>query len=276
MTRVSEFAPAKVNLTLHVIGKRADGYHLLDSLVGFAAGIGDWVTVKTAPKTTLNVTGPFAADVPLGPENLVLKAAALMGAAVEITLEKNLPAASGIGGGSADAAATLRALSKLSGAPVPDVKDLLRLGADVPVCMQSGVLRMEGIGEVLTLAFGDLEWPMVLVNPRISVPTGQVFSGLEKVDNPPMPRELYDPAYFEFPEWLGRQRNDLQAAACSVAPDINTALDVILSETGCRIARMSGSGATCFGLFDTHEQARDAAGLIADRYPGWWVKATDP
>lgn len=276
MTTVKEFAPAKVNLTLHITGKRSDGYHSLDSLVGFAAGIGDQITVNKAPATALDVTGPFAAGVPTGPENLVLKAAALLDAPAHITLEKNLPPASGIGGGSADAAATLRALSRLYDVALPRPAAVLALGADVPVCLHTGVVRMGGIGDNIKPAFGPLQWPMVLVNPGVEVPTGAVFAGLRTTDNPPMPDELYDPAYFEFPEWLGRQRNDLEAPARGQAPVIGAVIDEILSETGCRFARMSGSGATCFGLFDTTEQAAEAAVAITARRPTWWAKASVP
>lgn len=276
MTRVKEFAPAKVNLTLHITGKRPDGYHLLDSLVAFAAGVGDWITVEPAENTSLVVTGPFAASVPTGANNLVLKAAALMGVHAAITLEKNLPPASGIGGGSADAAATLRALAGAHEVPLPDPAAVLSLGADVPVCMETDVVRMSGIGEKITPAFGPLAWPLLLVNPGVEVSTAKVFAGLETPDNPPMATELYDPAYFEFPEWLGRQRNDLEGPARAVAPVIGQVIDAILDETGCRFARMSGSGATCFGVFDTQDQANDAAHAIGARYPDWWVQATRP
>lgn len=270
---VEVFAPAKVNLTLHVTGRRADGYHLLDSLVAFPA-IGDVIRVEKAEKTTLTVIGPFAGAVPTGPDNLVLKAAALMDAPAAITLEKTLPPASGIGGGSADAAATLRALAALYDLALPDTEALLRLGADVPVCMETGTVRMRGIGEELDPVAGPLEWPMVLVNPLTEVPTAEVFRRLASPDNPPMPDEIYDPAFFEFPDWLGRQRNDLEAPAREVAPVIGDVIEAILAETGCRFARMSGSGATCFGLFDHGPDAVEAARVIAEAHPGWWVVST--
>ena len=274
MTRVEEFAPAKVNQTLHITGKRADGYHLLDSLVAFAAGVGDRVSVEPAENTSLVVTGPFAASVPAGADNLVLRAASLMGASAAITLEKNLPPASGIGGGSADAAATVRALARAHDVPLPDTAALISLGADVPVCMETGVVRMAGIGDKITPAFGPLAWPLLLVNPGVEVSTAKIFAGLTTPDNPPMGADLYDPAYFEFPEWLGRQRNDLEGPARAEAPVIGEVIDAILEETGCRFARMSGSGATCFGVFDTQDQAEDAAQAISARYPTWWARAT--
>jgi len=266
-------APAKVNLTLHITGRRDDGYHTLDSLVAFAR-VGDVVRVERADETRLTVTGPFAAGVPAGPENLVLRAAALLDAPAAITLEKNLPPASGVGGGSADAAATLRALAALYGCEVPGTAALLGLGADVPVCMARGVVRMRGIGEVVEPAFAPLQWPMILVNPGVEVPTGEVFRRLACPDNPPMPGELYDPKFFEFPDWLGRQRNDLEAPAREIAPVIGEVIEAILAETGCRFARMSGSGATCYGLFDEAADAEAAAAAIGEAHPGWWVAAT--
>lgn len=270
---VEVFAPAKINLTLHITGKRADGYHLLDSLVAFA-GVGDTVRAEKADRTSLRITGPFAEGVPSGDDNLVLRAAALLDAPAAITLEKRLPPASGIGGGSADAAATVRALSELYDLPRPSVADLVSLGADVPVCMESGVVRMRGIGERVEPVFGPLEWPLVLVNPGVPVPTGEVFARLATPDNAPMEDELYDPAFFEFPDWLGRQRNDLQPAALDIAPAIGDALEALLAETGCRFARMSGSGATCFGIFDTEADAEEAARAIGAAHPEWWTAAT--
>jgi 4-diphosphocytidyl-2-C-methyl-D-erythritol kinase len=269
---VEAFAPAKINLTLHVTGRRADGYHLLDSLVGFAA-VGDRITVAAARETSLTVTGPFAADVPQGSDNLVLKAAALMEGPAKITLDKMLPVASGIGGGSADAAATLRALAKLSGQPLPPTEDVLSLGADVPVCLAGGLVRMQGIGERLTPCAPSLRWPMVLVNPGVALSTGSVFGALHRVDNPPMADEIFDEAYEEFPDWLATQRNDLEVAAMGLAPVIADVLEAVRAEPGCRMARMSGSGATVFGLFDTADQAREAACALEAAHGDWWVKA---
>ena len=272
MATVEVFAPAKINLTLHVTGQRPDGYHLLDSYVCFA-GIGDRLTVRMAQETTLKVTGPFAKDVPVGPDNLVLRAAALLGVTAALVLEKNLPVAAGIGGGSADAAATLEALTDLYNVPMPSRDDVLTLGADVPVCLMGGQVRMRGIGEDLAqLNSGRMSRPTVLVNPGVSLSTPEVFRRLGQKTNPPMPEEVLEEIYNEFPDWLGHQRNDLEGPAISVAPVIADVLDALRAEPGCRIARMSGSGATCFAIFDEDEQAASAVRSIRAARPDWWAE----
>ena len=271
MTAIEVFAPAKINLTLHVTGQREDGYHLLDSYVCFA-GIGDRLTVEKADTMTLAVTGPFAKGVPTGPENLVCRAAALLGLNARITLEKNLPAAAGIGGGSADAAATIHALTDLYNVPLPDPRQVLTLGADVPVCLMGGQVRMRGIGdELMPITSGRMSWPTVLVNPGVSVPTPDVFRGLVSKVNPPMPDDILEDIYNEFPDWLGHQRNDLEAPAIAIAPVISDVLDAHRAEPGCRIARMSGSGATCFAIFDEDDQAKEAVRAIRAAHPAWWA-----
>ena len=262
------FAPAKINLTLHVTGQRADGYHLLDSLVVFA-DIADRITAERAPSTSLRVTGPFANAVPTGPENLVLRAAALMDAPAAITLEKHLPAAAGIGGGSSDAAATLRALSALSGTPLPP--DLgLSLGADVPVCTLARAATMRGIGEEIAPLEGLPPLPAVLVNPRVEVPTPSVFRTLRSKANPPMESIPQDTDFHAFCDWLATQRNDLEPPARSLAPEIDTVLAAL---SDAHLARMSGSGATCFGLYPDPAAAEAAAARIRTAQPGWWVAA---
>lgn len=272
MTAVDVFAPAKINLTLHVTGQRGDGYHLLDSYVCFA-GIGDRLTVETADTTSLTVTGPFAKGVPTGPENLVCRAAALLGVTARITLEKNLPAAAGIGGGSADAAATLKALADLYGIPLPERDRVLTLGADVPVCLTGGQVRMMGIGDDLApITSAPMGWPTVLVNPGVSVSTPEVFRRLASKTNAPMPDALLEDTYNDFPDWLGHQRNDLEAPAIQLAPVIADVLDALRAEPGCRIARMSGSGATCFAIFDELDQAAAAVDAIRAVHPDWWAE----
>ncbi len=252
------FAPAKVNLTLHVTGQRDDGYHLLDSLVVFA-DIGDRLWFKSAPQMQIEVTGPFADGVPTDRRNLVWQAAELAGWTGHITLEKNLPHGAGIGGGSSDAAAVLRAFGGADHA--------LDLGADVPVCLKHTPQRMRGIGEVLESVETLPELEIVLVNPRVVVPTGTVFSGLRSKQNEPMGDVLRSfgdaPA---FCEWLASQRNDLEAPAREVAPEVRAALAAL---DGALLARMSGSGATCFGLYTAGAAA--AAARIAQAHPDWWV-----
>ena len=268
------FAPAKVNLTLHVTGRRADGYHLLDSLVVFA-GIGDRITAE-AGSDGLRVTGPRGAGVPEGPENLVLRAAALFDppVAAALTLDKHLPAASGIGGGSADAAATLAALAQLSGRPLPPAAAVLRLGADVPVCLAGRPARMRGIGGDLSPVPALPSGWLVLANPGVAVPTPEVFRRLERRDHPPMPDPLpHSRDTADLAAWLAAQRNDLEAPARSIAPVIGAVLARLAATRGCALARMSGSGATCFGLYADEAEARSAADAIAAEQPGWWLAA---
>ncbi len=268
-------APAKLNLALHVTGQRADGYHLLDSLVVFA-GIGDRVRAAPARTRSLEIAGPEAEGLSAGEDNLVLRAARAFGAGsgAKITLEKNLPVASGIGGGSADAAATLRALAQLWGVALPGAAAVLALGADVPVCLAGRPARMSGIGEALArvpLLPGGLA--VVLVNPRVVVPTPAVFRTLARKDNPAMeamPDKFTDAAALA--GWLARQRNDLEAPAIATAPVISEVLDRIAA-TGPLLARMSGSGATTFGLFATLAAAKEAAARLTAEKPGWWVCA---
>lgn len=278
MTTVEVFAPAKINLTLHITGQREDGYHLLDSLVCFA-DVGDMVRVSRSNSQRLTVVGPHARDVPRSDDNLVLKAARLFDDAVDITLKKTLPVSSGIGGGSTDAAATLKAISSLLNVPLPDLAAQLSLGADVPVCVMGGLVRMRGIGELLEpLDTGFLGWPLVLVNPGVPVSTPDVFRHLPRKDNTPMddPYELGPvPNHMdEFVCWLARQRNDLEAPAREIVPVISDVLAELEQRKGCCLARMSGSGATCFGLFADDADALSAAEEIGRAYPGWWVASS--
>lgn len=274
MTAVEAFAPAKINLTLHVTGQRDDGYHLIDSLVAFA-DVGDTVTVRPSDRLQLICDGPFGDRLPAGEDNLVVQAARLLdpNGTAEITLTKRLPPASGIGGGSADAAAALRALSQLWGLPLPAVDEVAALGADVPVCLRSGFTRMRGIGETLDLLGPTPGFGLVLVNPGVEVSTPAVFKALAQKDNPPMDGAGDATASWEdWIAWLTDQRNDLEAPAISLAPVIGTILEELRALSGCRLARMSGSGATCFALFDPG--ATVDASAIAQQHPDWWVTET--
>lgn len=287
MTTVEVFAPAKINLTLHITGRRDDGYHELDSLVTFAT-VGDHLKLTEAGVFSLTVEGPQAEGVPADMDNLALKAAQMAGAGREaaITLTKNLPSSSGIGGGSADAAAAWRGMLVL-GEPgdtqadtqylMPDItletqaRALAKLGADVPMCMASKPLRAQGIGDRLTFhALPPLY--AVLVNPRVPVSTPEVFSALASKANPAMPEALPD---FEgagsLIAWLKTQRNDLEAPAIRIAPQIGEVLDRLASLKNLGLARMSGSGATCFALFDTEADAKAGAIELFDGRPDWWV-----
>lgn len=264
-------APAKINLTLHVIGQRADGYHLLDSLVVFA-DLGDRLTLTPADAPALHVAGPMAKGVPNGPENLVLRAAASMGVRLDIRLDKHLPAAAGIGGGSSDAAAVLRGIAALRPDLGLPMDQGLSLGADVPVCLRARAARMEGIGERVTPVDDLPPLHAVLVNPGVAVSTAAIFRGLARKDNPPMPAVLpgwSDAAALAL--WLAGQRNDMQAAAVAEAPVVGQVIAAIAATDGCLLARMSGSGATCFGLYADAERAGLATASLAR--PGWWVRA---
>ncbi len=275
VTPLAELAPAKVNLALHVTGRRADGYHLLDSLVAFPR-TGDRLRAGPAATLSLAIDGPFAGDLGAGADNLVLRAARLLradaadGAALRLT--KSLPVASGIGGGSADAAAALRLLARLWDRPLPPRATLAALGADVPVCVAGTSARMRGIGDDLAPVALPSFW-LVLVNPGVPVPTPAVFAALARRDNDPLP----DPPAFADAEalagWLAARRNDLEAPATTVAPEIRTVLAALAAAPGCRLARMSGSGATCFGLFTAAAPARAAAAAIRAARPAWWTAA---
>ena len=272
-------APAKINLTLHVTGQRSDGYHLLDSLVVFA-GMGDQITAAAADTLTLSVTGPFAKGVPVDESNLVLRAARALqvargvraGAALRLT--KALPHAAGIGSGSSDAAATLRLLADLWQVDplAPDDAAVLALGADVPVCMTAPrPMRMGGIGDHLAALPALPAAGLVLVNPRVDVPTAAVFKALTRRDNLPMDPLPRDLSFDGFAAWLGAQRNDLQAAAIGIAPQIGEALAHLRRTKGVSAAMMSGSGATCVGLVRDMGTARAVARSVQVAHMGWWV-----
>lgn len=271
----SALAHAKLNLTLHVTGQRADGYHLLDSLVVFA-DIGDRLTVEPAKGLTqgltLRATGPYGADLPLGEDNLVMRAAQLIdGRDMTITLDKRLPVASGMGGGSADAAAALHLLARRQGLALPGTEALMRLGADLPVCMQAPQpCRMQGLGEEVTPLRGVPGLALAIVNPGVPLSTPAVFNGLGQRNNPAMPRDLPDWSDVNaFCAWLADMRNDLQAPASALLPQIRDVIDALARQPGCLLARMTGSGATCFGIFATMQQA-EAAHLTLAR-PGWFT-----
>lgn len=251
-------APAKINLSLHVTGQRADGYHLLDSLVVFA-DVADRLWFEEGPQMRITVTGPFAQGVPSDTRNLIWQAAELAGWTGHIRLEKNLPHGAGIGGGSSDAAAVLRMFGGAERA--------LMLGADVPVCLDMTPQRMRGIGEMLEPLTPLPELEIVLVNSGTVLPTGPVFAGLQSKQNAPMPDNLPD---FETAEelchWLQAQRNDLEPPAREIAPEISQVLEALDSAL---LARMSGSGATCFGLYQSGA-AKHAAEIVKAN-PNWWV-----
>ena len=280
-SRISVAAPAKLNLFLHVGDKRPDGYHALQSLVAFA-DIGDVLRLDAAPELTLTISGPFAAQVPRGDGNLVIKAARALAAdtplGASIALEKNLPVAAGLGGGSSDAAAALRGLNALwsLNRSEDELLEIARgLGSDVPACLLARPCWMEGRGEHVraTPKLPPLE--MVLVNPGVLLPTAGVFASLNArtgatAMEPPDPIDKL----WDLVAYLEDSGNDLEAPATLLQPVIDDVLEALHHEPACVFALMSGSGATCFGLFDGGDYARGAAERIALDHPGWWVKRT--
>ena len=279
---VTEFAPAKINLDLHVLGRRPDGYHELDSLIVFAE-IGDRVRVERYARLELILEGPFAGALRTGEPNLVVRAAQLLAQAagrapaLRLVLEKRLPVAAGLGGGSADAAATLRALMRLwSFAPHPALLEAIckDLGADVPACFHSRPLRLRGLGERLEL----LErWPvlhLVLVNPNLPLATAQVFAERAMEEAGPRGSGPWAGDREGVAVDLARSRNDLEPAAQRLRPVIGDVLVEIGAADDCLVARMSGSGPTCFGLFASDEAAFEAARQLQLAHPAWWIVAT--
>lgn len=284
MASLSLLARPKVNLFLHVTGRRPDGYHTLESLVVFAE-TGDRVHAEPSAMLSLSLNGPFAMALDGGGDNLVLRAALALqdwaqaqgqdapGAALH--LEKRLPLGSGIGGGSADAAATLLLLRQLWNLEIGDnalAALALSLGADVPVCLESRARMMRGIGEDLSDA-PDLPggW-LVLVNPERMVSTPTAFARLDKV----RPAQVRMPEEFsglaELADWLAKEtRNDLEPGARELVPEIGDVLTA-LAQTAPLLARMSGSGATCFGLFAERDAALVAARTLREHHPTWWIE----
>lgn len=255
---VKVFAPAKVNLTLHVTGIREDGLHLLDSLVMFA-DVGDTIRVSPAAQTSLTVTGPMARGVPTDEHNIMVRAANLARVNTAMRLTKELPPAAGIGGGSSDAAAALRALSNLSGRPIPGNAHIL--GADLPVCLLGQTARMRGVGERVEVLPDMPMLHAVLVNPNIPVLTKEVFGRLQGTENSPMPEQIPQGlSAAELVEWLKTMRNDLEAPAMQFEPAIAQIFAALEVTPGCQMVRMSGSGGTCFGLYFDEETAASAAG----------------
>jgi 4-diphosphocytidyl-2-C-methyl-D-erythritol kinase len=281
MRPLEEQAPAKINLDLRVTGRRADGYHELDSIVAFAA-CADRLTFAPDHELSLELKGPFAAALAGEPDNLVLRAARRLAhhagcsAHVRVALDKRIPVTAGLGGGSADAAATLRGLCRLwqLGLTVADLLPLaLELGADVPVCLHSRPARMRGIGERIepvVLPTFDL----VLANPNRAVSTAQVFAGLGAIAPRCTPDQPIPSERAALLAWLRARGNDLEAPARRLRPVIGEVIEALGAQPGCRLTRMSGSGATCFGVFDDAPAAARAAHAIRRARSGWWVIST--
>jgi 4-diphosphocytidyl-2-C-methyl-D-erythritol kinase len=277
----AEFAPAKVNLTLHVIGRRPDGYHEIESLVVFA-DVGDRVTFAPGRALDLVTRGPTAPAAGPSGDNLVLKAARLLAERVaglkagRFTLDKRLPVAAGLGGGSSDAAAALRLVAKHNGIALDDPRlhEAARLtGADVPVCLDPKARMMRGIGEILSAPLAFAKRPAVLVNPGVSVATKDVFAKLARHHPPSVSPSSAGEGAALFAS-LAAARNDLEPSAVALQPIIADVLAALRASAQCRLARMSGSGATCFALYDSGRAATAAARALRGKHPGWWVRAT--
>jgi 4-diphosphocytidyl-2-C-methyl-D-erythritol kinase len=282
---LAEKAPAKVNLTLRVLGRRADGYHELESLVVFA-DFGDRLTLAPRDGLSISLRGPRAASAGADADNLVLKAAralaeripgAVLGA---FDLEKNLPVAAGLGGGSSDAAAALRLIAQANNLTRDDPRlyeAACATGADVPVCLDPRVRLMRGIGEKLSKPFNWPPLPAVLVNPGAALATKLVFAGWRLAAEPPIPTDVAAlqkvSTHDQLLRLLRTQPNDLEAAAITLAPVIAEALAALRAVADCDLARMSGSGSTCFGLFASADAAKRAANALQGSNPQWWVRS---
>jgi 4-diphosphocytidyl-2-C-methyl-D-erythritol kinase len=279
---IAAHAPAKINLALHVVGRRVDGFHLLETLIVFTR-FGDTLTVSEAERDEVAVEGDYAALVPADGSNLVARARDALRALspadavpVRIALDKRIPVMGGVGGGSSNAAAALKALDglwNLQTDPGRLADIAISLGADVPMCLESRPLVARGIGEIIEPVHGLPPLHLVLVNPGTTVSTPRIFAGLTRRDNPPLPAL---PAWRDaraLARWLSQTRNDMAATAEALEPSIGDAI-AVLSGTQPLLARMSGSGATCFGLYPDEASAERAAADIASRRPGWFVTAT--
>jgi 4-diphosphocytidyl-2-C-methyl-D-erythritol kinase len=287
LSQLTDRAPAKINLTLHVVGRRADGYHELESLVAFSR-TGDRLTLEPGDKLQLHVVGPTAGASGDPEKNLVIKAARQLAERVEglrvgaFTLVKTLPVAAGIGGGSSDAAAALRLLARLNALASDDARlyEAARAtGADVPVCLAAKARMMRGIGENLGPVLDLPPLPALIVNPRQPLETKPVFEFMKIAPGSethfgPHPKIASDMSYDALVAALRKGRNDMEDAASVLAPIVAKVLAILTAAPGCRVARMSGSGATCFALFDNCRAVGRARKAIAEAHPDWWVKAT--
>ncbi len=274
-------APAKVNLALHVTGRRADLYHLIDSIAVFA-DVGDRIEIIPAGRLSVSLCGPFAGHAPGDRTDLAWRAAEAFFAhagsksPVAIRVEKNIPAGAGLGGGSADAAAVLAALDLYFETRIPpEVLSAigLTLGADVPMCLLGGALRARGIGEEIERLAGWPSLPLLLVWPGRAVSTVDVFRTLQTRENPPLPALPPAGGIQEAAAWLARCRNDLERPALALSAEIGDALG-LLRKSDCLLARMSGSGSACFGLYADLAGAEAAAAALRKQRPGWWIEST--
>ena len=268
-------APAKINLALHVGSARPDGLHRLASLVAFCE-LGDDICIDGGEGLEVEVAGPHAPGVPEGASNLAHRAAELVltGQGARIRIHKRIPAAGGLGGGSTDAAAVLKLISSNWNLPMPSTSALMELGADVPVCIAGEPALVCGAGEHVEPANCVPRLPIVIANPRVSVSTRSVFEAYSGQGLPVLVLPDSGCQAGEFIAWLRKQRNDLQAASICLEPRIADVLKRLERLEGCLLARMSGSGSSCYGIFSCMAEAKQAAGELQVEQPGWWIAAT--
>ena len=279
--KISVFAPVKINLSLQIIGRRHDGFHLLESLIVFADQ-GDGLTVSSADTLSLTIKGPFAGSLSTDKNNLVMKAAVLLAdfhkirPKAHIELNKNIPIASGLGGGSADAAATLHALTKLWRLPISD-QDLNKIaeqiGSDVPVCLNQKSAIMEGIGERVRRLGNLPKFGILLVNPNFPASTQEVFRKYEASFSEPGSLNKIPKDRIAYLKLLQSLQNDLTQASINTASEIKNVLSVLNDLNNQLLVRLSGSGGTCFALFENTKNAQEAAEKLNKKFPDWWIKS---
>ncbi|MBC8408210.1 MAG: 4-(cytidine 5'-diphospho)-2-C-methyl-D-erythritol kinase [Rhodobacteraceae bacterium] len=269
--KINSFAAAKVNLALHVRGLKSNGYHELHSLVTFA-NIGDIIEVRTSNELKLTIEGPFAVNVPKDTDNIVIKAAKFLlpDGKAHINLIKNLPVEAGLGGGSADAAATLRSLSKLWNIPIPKTPEVL--GADVPICLLKETAIVQGIGEKITPVSIPSNLHIVLIKPNIGLSTAKVFNNLKNKHNEKMCTFKGTDSIEEFANYLNKLRNDLLQTSITIVPLLRDIINFLNVQKGNYYTQMSGSGTTCFGLFDDEVSAMRALSQAKIKFPNMWCK----
>jgi 4-diphosphocytidyl-2-C-methyl-D-erythritol kinase len=269
--KINSFAAAKVNLALHVRGLKSNGYHELDSLVTFA-NIGDIIEVRPSNELKLTIEGPFADNVPKDTDNIVIKAAKFLSpdGKAHINLIKNLPVEAGLGGGSADAAATLRSLSKLWNIPIPKTPEVL--GADVPICLLKETAIVQGIGEKITPVSIPSNLHIVLIKPNIGLSTAKVFNNLKNKHNEKMCTFKGTDSIEEFANYLNKLRNDLLQTSITIVPLLRDIINFLNVQNGNYYTQMSGSGTTCFGLFDDEVSAMRALSQAKIKFPNMWCK----
>lgn len=269
--KIESLAAAKINLALHVVGFNEEGYHEVDSLVTFA-NIGDIIQVRPYNTLKLSIDGPFASSVPQGAENIIIKAAKFLSldGKAHIRLTKNLPVQAGLGGGSADAAATLRSLSKLWNVPIPNSPEIL--GADVPICLLNETAVVQGIGEKIMPVSIPEKLQIILIKPCTGLSTETVFKTLKEKNHKKMNPYLGTDSKYIFKKHIKALRNDLLKPSIELAPIIKDLLSFLNTQNGIYFSQMSGSGTTCFGLFENKIDALKALSNAKRKFPEMWCQ----